>query len=147
MGLLRDTQTVSINPNFSQMGIPLHKRFDIMVNDSESVVNEEIILENTTQYISGIGLCSDNDDLLYHRGTLRVEINGKEYLPDNFEAKRLMCGTNVDPNTRTLSLGKQPVVPLNKKVKITYTDNPSNYAGGAFSAYRVSVYLEGMLDD
>lgn len=113
------------------------KRFDINIANLEQSTPEKFELDKVVTHVKGILLTSDKDDMLYFRGTVKIEINEEEIFPENYEAKLLMSGVNVAPNQRYYDLGKIPVG--NRNVKISYTDHEDSRAG--FEAYRVSVYL------
>ena len=100
-------------------------------------------LDKNIQIIKGLLFTSDKDDLLYYRGTQRVEINNKEYFPDNYESKLFMSGINVPPATRYYPLAN--VNPGNGLVKISYQDKDDGRS--VFTPYRVSLYLDCEMED
>lgn len=114
------------------------KRFDILVTEEEGSVNESFELDKDITAVKGILLSSDRDDLLYFRGSQKIQINSEEIFPDNYESKLLMSGINVAPEQRYYDLGGVPSG--NGIVKVDFKDNPSSQFG--FEEYRVSVYLE-----
>lgn len=122
---------------------PYFKRFDFNVDTANQTYNQEFELDKDVRIITGLLLTSDQDDQLYYRGAQAIDLNGKEYFPDNYESKLLMSGINVRVNHRYYDIGKYDV--LNGKIKITYTDTDSVVA--AFSAYRVSLYIRGIKYD
>jgi hypothetical protein len=115
----------------------IRKRFDISIMQPGKRVSGQIELDKTVKYIKGLLLTSDKDDLLYFRGSAKIEINKEEYFPDNYEAKLLMSGINTSPNGRYYDLAQVPSG--NGIVKIDYTDTPD--ARTTFVPYRVSLYL------
>jgi hypothetical protein len=116
----------------------IKKRFDIPVTQANTVHTKTFELDKTITRIHGILFTSDRDDLLYYRGTGKVEINGQEVFPDNYESKLLMTGLNVSPNDRFYTLGGIPTG--NGKVKVDFRDNQSEAM--AYANYRVSMYLD-----
>ncbi|MEW6469656.1 MAG: hypothetical protein AB1458_12065 [Bacteroidota bacterium] len=118
---------------------PYFKRFDLAVTSANETYNEEFELDKEVRCITGILLTSDRDDQLYYRGAQKIEFNGKEYFPDNYESKLLMSGINVRPNQRFYEVGRIEV--LNGKIKVSYTD--SDNPNAVFAAYRVSFYVRG----
>jgi hypothetical protein len=88
--------------------------------------------------VRGVLLTSDKDDLLYYRGSQRIEINKEEFFPDNYESKLLMSGINVSPKQRYYDLGG--VNPGNGSVKVVYQDTEDGRT--VFAAYRVSLYMD-----
>lgn len=120
------------------MGKRIKKRFDIDVTESSGVHSKTFELDKNITAIHGILFTSDRDDLLYYRGTNKVEINRQEIFPEGYETKLLMTGLNVSPNDRFYVL--EGVAPGNGKLKVDYKDNNEERLG--FSIYRVSVYLD-----
>jgi hypothetical protein len=114
------------------------KRFDLQVNAAGSITSQTFELDKTTEKVHGILFASDRDDLMYYRGSGKVEINSDEIFPEGYETKLLMSGLNVSPNDRFYNLGGIP--PGNFKFKVDYKDTQD--ARLAFAAYRVSIYLD-----
>lgn len=122
---------------------PYFKRFDIQVTTDNQTYNVEFELDKNVKVVKGILLTSDQDEQLYYRGAQGLQINGKEYLPDNYESKLLMSGINTDPNRRFYEL--KDAEAINGKIRISYTD--ADNVNAAFSAYRVSVYIKGFKEN
>lgn len=120
------------------MGKRIKKRFDIAVTESSGVHSKTFELDKSIISLHGILFTSDRDDLLYYRGTNKVEINRQEIFPEGYETKLLMTGLNVSPNDRYYKL--DGIAPGNGKLKIDYKDNNEERLG--FSPYRVTVYLD-----
>jgi hypothetical protein len=114
------------------------KRFDIQITEAGKTFSKTFDIDKDITLINGLMFSSNRDDLAYYRGTQKVEINGEEIFPDNYETKLLMSGLNVSPNERYYKLGG--IIPGNGKVKIDYTDNTEDRLG--FSTYRISLYLD-----
>ncbi len=114
------------------------KRFDIQITDAGKTFSKTFDIDKDITLIHGLMFTSNRDDLAYYRGTQKVEINGEEIFPDNYETKLLMSGLNVSPNDRYYKLGG--IIPGNGKVKVDFTDNTEDRIG--FSAYRISLYLD-----
>jgi hypothetical protein len=119
------------------MSVIVKKRFDLPITEANKTLSKSFDLDKTIAFVKGILFTSDKDDLLYYRGSQKVEINKQEMFPENYESKLLMSGINVAPNERYYDLGQIPVG--NGTVKIDYKD--SNDGHTAFEPYRVSVYL------
>ena len=119
------------------------KRFDIKILVANSTVSETFELEKNIVKVHGVLVTSDKDDLLYYRGTQKIEINKEEFFPDNYESKLLMSGINVAPKQRYYDLGN--VNPGNGIIKLTYTDNEDGRT--AFVPYRVSLYVDCEMED
>ena len=119
------------------------KRFDIKILVANSSVSDTFELEKNIVKVHGILVTSDKDDLLYYRGTQKVEINKEEFFPENYESKLLMSGINVAPKQRYYDLGG--VAPGNGLVKISYKDLDDGRT--VFAPYRVSLYLDCEMED
>ena len=116
----------------------VEKRFDIQVATKGQTVIWKFELDKTAKLIKGIKVTSDREDLLFYRGTQKIEINGKERFEDNYESKNLQSSLNVDVNARYKDM--RDTEPGNGVVVITYVDN--NHPLFAFTPYRVSLYVE-----
>lgn len=116
----------------------VEKRFDIQINKPEETVTGKFELDKTVKVIKGIKVTSDREDLLFSRGTQKVEINGKERFEENYESKNLQTSINVDVNKRYKDMHNTD--PGNGIVTITYHDH--EHPLFPFVAYRVSLYVE-----
>ena len=116
----------------------VEKRFDIQVTQKEQTVTGKFELDKTAKVIKGIKVTSDREDLLFYRGTQKIEINGKERFEENYESKNLQSSINVDVNNRYKDM--KDTEPGNGLIVITYIDN--QHPLYAFSPYRVSLYVE-----
>lgn len=117
------------------------KRFDISVTEADKIFSKSFELDKNIVSVKGILFTSDKDDLLYYRGSQKVEINKEEIFPENYESKLLLSGINVSPNNRYYDLGSQPAG--NGTIKVEYKDTEDTRA--AFVPYRVSLYVECVL--
>lgn len=122
---------------------PVKKRFDITVAEANKTVTKTFELDKNIKSIKGLLITSDKDDLLYFRGTQKIEINKEEFFPENYESKLLMSGVNVSPKQRYYDLGN--VNPGNGSVKVSYTDTDDLRT--PFVTYRVSLYLDCEMED
>ncbi len=122
---------------------PYFKRFDIDITLANETYSAEFELDKDVKIVKGILLTSDQDSLLYYRGTQQLLVNGREYLPVNFESKLLMTGINTDPNKRFYEL--KEVEAINGKIRIVYTD--SDNVNTSFQAYRVSIYIKAVKEN
>lgn len=116
----------------------IKKRYDIDVTAANELHTKTFELDKTVEKIHGILFASDRDDLMYYRGSGKIEINSEEIFPEGYETKLLMSGLNVSPNDRYYNLGGVP--PGNFKVKVEYRDMPDTRL--LFTPYRVSIYLD-----
>lgn len=122
---------------------PYFKRFDIDVTAANETYSAEFELDKDVKFVKGILLGADQDEQLYYRGSQQLTVNGREYLPENFESKYLMTGINTDPNRRFFEL--KDAEAINGKIRVVYKDTDN--VNCAFSAYRVSVYIKGLKED
>ena len=116
----------------------IKKRYDIDVTSANELHTKTFELDKTVEKIHGVLFSSDRDDLMYYRGSGKIEINSEEIFPEGYETKLLMSGLNVSPNDRYYNLGGVP--PGNFKVKVEYRDSPDTRL--LFTPYRVSIYLD-----
>jgi hypothetical protein len=122
---------------------PYFKRFDIDITAANETYSTEFELDKDVKFVKGILLTSDQDSLLYYRGTQQLTVNGREYLPENFESKLLMSGINTDPNKRFYEL--KDAEAINGKIRVVYTDVDN--VNTSFQAYRVSIYIKGLKEN
>lgn len=115
------------------MGI-IQKRFDVQVTASGTTVKEDFRLDKTAVKVVAVLLTSDRDDMMFYRGSIRLDINGKEVFPEGFEAKLLQTGLNVTPGERYRIIDR---LPGNGVIHFAYTDTV--HALAVFVAYRVSI--------
>jgi len=116
------------------------KRFDLKVEAANAVVSKTFELDKNITVVKGMLVTSDRDDLLYTRGSQKIEINKQEYFPENYESKLLMSGINVSPNQRYYDLGSIAI--SNSSIKVDFKDTGAD----PFTAYRVSFYFDCELD-
>lgn len=114
------------------------KRFDLQISEADKTVSQSFELDKNITAIRGLLISSNYDDLLYFRGSQRIEINKEEIFPDGYESKLLMTGINVSPKARYYDLGS--INPGNGTVKVNYKDTADGRT--SFTAYRVSLYLD-----
>lgn len=114
----------------------IKERFDILVIAENQTYKAEFELDKNAKILLGISITSNREDLLYHRGSHRMQLSDKELFPEGFEAKLLMSGLNVPPDQRMVTLGELPTG--NATIDISYKDTASPLT--AFEAYRVSIY-------
>lgn len=121
----------------------IKKRYDIQVIEANKGVNKSFELDKNIKKINGVLVTSDKDDLLYYRGTQKIEINNQEFFPENYESKLLMSGINVSPNQRYYIINTENIG--NGIVKLSYTDADDGRT--AFLPYRVSLYVDCEMED
>lgn len=114
------------------------KRFDIAITSADKVFSQSFELDKNITSIKGILLTSDKEDMLYYRGSQKIEVNKQEVFPEEYESKLLMTGINISPNARYYNTNNLMVG--NGNVKVQYRDR--NDTRLPFEPYRVSIYLD-----
>jgi len=109
-----------------------------MVESEGEPVNKKFDLDKNVKLVHGIMMSSDRPDLLFYRGSQRIELSGEELFPEDFESKIFMSGMAVAPDDKYRSLGNG-VVAGNGEFKIQYKD--SSNVNAPFAAYKVIVTL------
>ena len=125
------------------MGKPVRKRFDLDITTEFQSVSKTFNLDKNIKFITGLLISSSRDDLVFFRGSQRIEINGEEHFPENYESKLLMSGINISPRQRYYEMGS--ISTGNGVVKVAYKDSASNLT--SFEPYRVSLYLLAELEE
>jgi hypothetical protein len=101
-------------------------------------VSKKFDLDKNVKVVHGIVMSSDKPNLLFYRGSQRIELSGEELYPEDFESKMFMSGLAVPPDQKYKSLGNG-VVAGNGELKIQFKDTHNPNA--AFSAYKVIIGL------
>lgn len=117
----------------------LDKVYSFMVEAEGIPVSKKFDLDKNVKLVHGILLSSDKPNLLFYRGSQRIEVSGDEIFPEDFESKVLMSGLSVAPDEKYRSLGNG-VVAGNGEVKVQYKDTPNPNA--PFAAYKVVIMLQ-----
>ena len=120
----------------------IKERFDIKIENPDQTVKAEFELDKNAKYVQGILITSDRDELLFYRGSQKIQLNDKELFPENFESRLLMAGLNVAPDDRAISIGN--VESGNGRLEVTYKDQ--NHENARFTPYRVSIYTFSIVD-
>lgn len=117
-----------------------YKRFTIAVGTAATSYNVKFVLDKDVTLIRSLLVTADRPDLLFFRGSQRIEISGEEIFPEDFESRLLMSGIEVPPDDRYASLADGKGIPSgNGEVKVLYKDN--NYGNTTFAAYTVTLML------
>ncbi len=116
----------------------IKKKFSLSVTEANRVFSKTFELDKHIVYIRGILLTSDKDDLMYYRGSQKIEVDKQEVFPEDYESKLLQSGINVPPNQRYYDLGNMPAGA--GSIKLEYKDSHDSRA--AFVPYRISLYLD-----
>ena len=122
---------------------PVIKIFNVPITAAGQNLSKSFDLEKNIKVLKGISLLSDKDDLMYYRGSQRIEINKEEIFPEGFMSKKIMCGINTPMSDRSYNL--KNMNPGNGNIKITYQDTEDGRT--VFAAYTVFLYLECDMED
>ena len=114
------------------------KIYTFLVDVEGQPVSKKFDLDKNVKVVRGIMMSSDRPNLLFYRGSQRIEISGEELFPEDFESKMFMSGLSVAPDDKYKTLGNG-VVAGNGELKIQYKDtiNPT----APFVAYKVIISL------
>jgi hypothetical protein len=115
----------------------IKKRFSIRVESENGLTTGDFTLDKNIATVIGIKLSSDNDDVLYYRGSFQLTINKQEVFPEHYESKMLMSGNDTDVNKRYYE--REQYAAGNGNVKLVHRDNIHNRM--PFIPYRVTLYL------
>lgn len=120
----------------------IKERFDLNAVEGQTV-KAQFELDSNARFLLGIVITSDRDDLLFYRGSQKIQINDRELFPDNYESKLLIPGLNVALDDRFATVG--PIPTGNGKLDVWFKDSLHPLWG--FAAYRVSVYAFSVAND
>jgi hypothetical protein len=115
------------------------KTFTFLVDTEGQPLNKKFDLDKNVKLVHAILLSSNMPNLLFYRGSQRIEISGDEIFPEDFESKILMSGMSVPPDQKYRSLGNG-VLAGNGEVKVQFKDTANPNA--PFAAYKVSIILQ-----
>lgn len=114
------------------------KIYTFLVEAEGHPVNKKFDLDKNVKIVHGIMLSSDRPNLLFYRGSQRIELSGEELYPEDFESKMFMSGMAVAPDHKYRSLGNG-VVSGNGELRIQYKDTQNPNA--PFAPYKVGISL------
>jgi hypothetical protein len=115
------------------------KPFTFTVSAEGEPVSKKFDLDKNVKLVRGILISSNYPNLLFYRGSQRIEISGEEIFPENYESKILMSGLSVAPDEKFRTLGNG-VVAGNGELKVLYKDTPNTHA--LFEPYSVTIILQ-----
>ncbi len=124
------------------MGKRVYKRFDFMVSTEGDKYSQTFELDVDIVAIHGVMVNSDRDDLIYYRGSLKLDINRDEIFPEGFQTKLLMAGAAVSPNDRFYRFLKTDLG--DHRIKVDYVDGAGLVP---FTAYRFIIYFDCEIKD
>lgn len=136
--LILKTRPMNPEKKIVNMAATVKKRFDLNIAGADTTVSQIFELDKTIAFVKGVLLTSNRDDLMYYRGSAKIEVNRQEVFPEGYECKLLQSGINCPVNERYFDTGNLPIG--NGQVKLTYNDVTD--ARAAFEPYRISIYLD-----
>ena len=114
------------------------KVFELQITAANQKFMDTFELDKKVKAVNGIAFTSEKPDLLFHRGYARLEINKREYFPDNHAVQRIMNGINANLDVRYWPLSD--VIIGNGQVKLEYSDKHDGRT--VFATYTVQLYLD-----
>lgn len=117
----------------------VYKTFSFLVDTAAQSYNKKFELDKNIKLVRAIMLSSNKPNQMFFRGSQKIEINGEELYPEDYESRLLMSGISVPPNERYVDLG-DAVLAGNGEVKIVYKDTNNTLAG--FDPYQVIINLK-----
>jgi len=115
------------------------KPFIFTVDAEGQPVSKKFDMDKNVKLVRGIMLSSNYPNLLFYRGSQRIEISGEEIFPENYESKILMSGLSVAPDEKFRTLGNG-VIAGNGELKVQYKDTAN--ARAPFEPYSVTIILQ-----
>jgi hypothetical protein len=116
----------------------IKKPYSFLVDQADTSYPKRFELDKNVKLVKGIIVTSNKDHLLYYRGSQKIEINGLEIFPEDYESKLLMSGIGVAPDEKFADIGDE-VLSGNGEIKVLYKDTENSSA--AFEPYKVNIYL------
>jgi hypothetical protein len=116
------------------------KQFDLIITEANKTFKKAIQLDKSVVAITGVAMVSDREDLMYYRGTIRLEINKDEIFSEGFSVKRIMCLPTMSPNERAYKIGE--VLTGNGQINFEYTDKPDGRSI-PFAVHTVTLCIDG----
>ena len=121
----------------------IYKTFSFPVNEANKAITANFELDKNIVGIKGLMVGSFRPELMYLRGSQRIEISKVEIFPDNYLTQWLMVGISTPMNDRFKKL--KDVIPGNRTVRIDYKDSDDGRT--AFAPYTYHLALECEMDD
>src|SRR6185437_13596941 len=97
------------------------RRYSFQVTTPSTLYPQKFELDKNVKLVKELLMSSSNPSLLFYRGSQRLEINGEEIYPEDFESRLLMSGISVPPDQKFASLG-EAVVAGNGEIKLQFKD-------------------------
>ncbi|MBD3637199.1 MAG: hypothetical protein HUJ25_07610 [Crocinitomicaceae bacterium] len=117
----------------------IKERFDLHVDGANKTVKGEFELDKNSHLLMGVAITSDQDQLVFYRGSQKIQLNDSELFPEGFESRLLMSSVSVPPNQRMVKIGLKETG--NGRVEVWYTDKDHPNPNVKFRPYRVTFYF------
>lgn len=121
----------------------IYKTFSFPVNEANKTITANFELDKNVVGIKGLMVGSFRPELMYLRGSQRIEISKVEIFPDNYLTQWLMVGISTPMNDRFKKL--KDVLPGNRTVRIDYKDADDGRT--EFKPYTYHIAIECEIDD
>lgn len=121
----------------------IYKPFSFQVTEANKTVTANFELDKNIVGIKGLIIGSFRPELMYLRGSQRIEISKVEIFPENFLTQWLMIGVATPMNNRFKEL--KNVIPGNRTVRVDYKDADDGRT--VFAPYTFHFALEVEMDD
>lgn len=115
------------------------KTFNLEVTQANKTVKKTFEVDKSVVSIKAVGLQSNREELMYYRGSFRLEINKDEIISDETPAKKIYTLPTVDANNRSYRIGN--IATGNGLIQFDYTDTDDGRT--VFTPYTVSLLIEG----
>jgi hypothetical protein len=116
----------------------IKKRFSFVVDTPAISYPKRFELDKNVKVVRGLLMNSNKPNLLFYRGSQKIELSGQELFPEDYESRLLMSGISVPPDLKYTDLGDD-LEAGNGEIKVNYKDTENSSA--PFEPYEVSVYL------
>lgn len=120
----------------------VYKRFSITVDTPATSYNKKFDLDKNIALVLALQVTSDHPELMYYRGSQRIEINGDEIFPEDYDSKLLMSGLTVAADDRFVQLGNGAIAG-NGEIKVLFKDAANTSA--AYQTYQFVLILKCQL--
>ena len=121
------------------MKIPYSNTYNLLITEADKTVKKTFEVDKSVVIVSALALTASKEDLMYCRGTIRLEINKNELYSEGTPAKKIYSLPTVDANNRAYRIGS--VATGNGLITLEYTDNADGRT--VFSSYIVSLTIDG----
>jgi len=120
----------------------IYKPFSFQVTEANKTVTANFELDKNIVGIKGIIIGSFQPELMYLRGSQRIEISKVEIFPENFLTQYIMIGVATPMNNRFKNL--KDIIPGNRTVRVDYKDSDDGRT--IFRPYTYHFALEVEMD-